>query len=253
MTEDSIMWTTDGTGDGASGGYTQTELIRWMRQSFLADNTDEGVLKNYLNELEVTGVATPVAVNTGAAYVYGFPYWNTASVNVAIPTLMDAEWLSRYADQFYERLMAANQSPDRVVLEFAEHPQADLETLGVDPIDLQNRLQFLSHLPLRLALDDAYSKGYVFPLAASTLGDRIWWLKFDWDFFQKHAQSAPGPLTKAIEDAMRGDHIPVIEGVQDHTYRNFLLNEVLRKQRPPEEEQTAVQLAVQGRAVKSVA
>jgi hypothetical protein len=86
MTEDSILWTTSGTGDGASAGYTQTELIRWLRQSFISDNTDEGVANNYLNELEVTGVATPVAVNTGAAYVYGFPYWNTASVNVAIPT-----------------------------------------------------------------------------------------------------------------------------------------------------------------------
>ena len=74
MAEDSILWTTDGTGDGASTGYTQTELIRWLRQSFLSDTSDEGVLKNYLNELAVTGVATPVAVNTGAAYVYGFPY-----------------------------------------------------------------------------------------------------------------------------------------------------------------------------------
>lgn len=86
MAEDSILWTTDGTGDGASAGYTQSELIRWLRQSFISDNTDEGVAKNYLNELEVTGVATPVAVNTGAAYAYGFPYWNTASVNVAVPT-----------------------------------------------------------------------------------------------------------------------------------------------------------------------
>ncbi len=86
MTEDSILWTTSGTGDGASTGYTQTELIRWLRQSFISDNTDEGVAKNYLNELEVTGVATPVSVDTGAAYVYGFPYWNTASVDVAIPT-----------------------------------------------------------------------------------------------------------------------------------------------------------------------
>jgi len=86
MAEDSILWTTSGTGDGDSNGYTQAELIRWLRQSFISDSTDEGVLKGYLNELEVTGIATPVSVNTGAAYVYGFPYWNTASVNVAIPT-----------------------------------------------------------------------------------------------------------------------------------------------------------------------
>lgn len=85
MAEKSILWTTGATGDGATE-YTQAELIRWLRQSFLGDNTDEGVCKNYENELEVTGTSTPVAVNTGAAYVYGFPYWNTASVDVAIPT-----------------------------------------------------------------------------------------------------------------------------------------------------------------------
>jgi len=85
MAEKSIFWTTGATGDGATE-YTQAELIRWMRQMWLADNTDEGVHKNYLNELEVTGTSTPVAVNTGAAIVYGFPYWNTASVDVAIPT-----------------------------------------------------------------------------------------------------------------------------------------------------------------------
>ena len=34
----------------------------------------------------MTGASSPVAVNTGEAYDYGFPYFNTASVNVAIPT-----------------------------------------------------------------------------------------------------------------------------------------------------------------------
>jgi len=104
MTEKSIMWTTGATGDGATA-YTQAEVIRWLRQTFIGDDTNEGVCKNYLNELEVTGVASPVAVNTGAAYVYGFPYWNTASVNVAIPTpssntridriVLEADWTAQ--------------------------------------------------------------------------------------------------------------------------------------------------------------
>lgn len=85
MAEKSIMWTTGATGDGASP-YTQAEAIRMWRQMFISDTADEGVHKNYGNELAVTGTATPVAVNTGAAIVYGFPYWNTASVDVAIPT-----------------------------------------------------------------------------------------------------------------------------------------------------------------------
>jgi len=51
-------------------------------------NGDEnrGVLTNWLNELAVTGVATPVQVDTGGAIVYGMPYQNTAAVNVAVPS-----------------------------------------------------------------------------------------------------------------------------------------------------------------------
>lgn len=85
MAEKSIFWTTGATGDGASS-YTQAEVIRWMRQMWLGDNTDEGVQKNYENELSASGATTPVVINTGAAVVYGFPYWNTTTVNVAIPT-----------------------------------------------------------------------------------------------------------------------------------------------------------------------
>ncbi len=85
MAEKSIFWTTGATGDGATA-YTQAEVIRWMRQLWLADDTEEGVQKGYENDLEPTGAATPVAINTGAAIIYGFPYWNTASVNVAVAT-----------------------------------------------------------------------------------------------------------------------------------------------------------------------
>lgn len=42
--------------------------------------------KGYLNELETTGASSPVATNTGAAYVHGFPCWNTTSKDTAIPT-----------------------------------------------------------------------------------------------------------------------------------------------------------------------
>ena len=84
MAQDSWLWTTGATGDGAAA-YTQAKVILWQRQSFCgADN--EGVLKNYLNELATTGASSPVATNTGGAYVYGFPYNNSTSVDTAIPT-----------------------------------------------------------------------------------------------------------------------------------------------------------------------
>jgi len=78
------MWTTGATGDGATA-YTQAEVIRWLRQTFIGDD-DEGVHKDYLNELVTTGATSPVATNTGAANVHGFPYWNTTSKDTAIPT-----------------------------------------------------------------------------------------------------------------------------------------------------------------------
>lgn len=86
MTQSSIFWDTSGAvGDGASA-YTQAQLVAWLRRTFLNDNTVEGVLAGYANELEVTGSSSPVAVNTGAAVVYGFPYENDASVNVTVAT-----------------------------------------------------------------------------------------------------------------------------------------------------------------------
>lgn len=104
MTEKSIFWTTSGTGDGTAD-YTQAELIRWMRQTFLSDPTIEAVLHNYANELEVTGTSSPVQVDTGGAIVYGFPYWNTAAVNVPVPTpssnarldliVLEADWTAQ--------------------------------------------------------------------------------------------------------------------------------------------------------------
>jgi len=104
MAQDSILWTTNGTGDGAAGGYTQAEAIRWQRTSWIssAGTATEGVKKNYLNELQVTasgGSASPVTIDTGAAFVYGFDYVNTAAGTLNIPT------------------PAANTRIDRVVLQ----------------------------------------------------------------------------------------------------------------------------------------
>jgi hypothetical protein len=85
MAESTLFWTTNGTGDGTGSGYTATQLFQLWR-SFARTANLGGVFPDVLNELAVTGTATPVAVNTGQAIVYGIPYFNTASVNVAIST-----------------------------------------------------------------------------------------------------------------------------------------------------------------------
>lgn len=90
MAEDSMLWTTSGTGDGPGGGYTQQNWIDYHRYIFSPDvEGTQFVLKNKGNKLACTAGASSVNVDTGAAFVYGFFYKNTATVNVAItnPTL----------------------------------------------------------------------------------------------------------------------------------------------------------------------
>ena len=86
MAEKSLLWDTNGTGDGTGTGYTETDMIQLFRSLFTRSSNMGGVVPDYLNELAVSGTSSPVAVNTGAGLCYGIPYWNTASVNVAIAT-----------------------------------------------------------------------------------------------------------------------------------------------------------------------
>jgi hypothetical protein len=76
MAEQSIFWTTNGTGDGANP-YTQSQLFRWLYRTFCGIRANSGPLRGYLDELAVVSSGpTLVAVNAGAAYVGGVPYEN---------------------------------------------------------------------------------------------------------------------------------------------------------------------------------
>jgi len=100
MTQRSFHWDGASVGDADALTVNAADGIGYRLanedyESLLVDygfrmlwNGDEnrGVLKGWLNELAVTGVATPVAVDTGGAIVYGMPYENTVSVNVAVPS-----------------------------------------------------------------------------------------------------------------------------------------------------------------------
>ncbi len=95
MSEQSIFWTTNAVGDGLVGGYTMAQTQAWMRALWLNDNTTEGVLLGYQNALAVTNPADhDLAINTGAAIVYGFFYQNTASVTKtpALPVVGTTGW-----------------------------------------------------------------------------------------------------------------------------------------------------------------
>ncbi len=95
MAENSILWTTSGTGDGSAGGYSMSQMVTWMQMLFTRDNTSEGVADGYGNELEVTNPSgRNLSVNTGGALCYGFPYWNTAPVTLTLrhPTSGTTGW-----------------------------------------------------------------------------------------------------------------------------------------------------------------
>lgn len=80
MAETSILWTTGALGDGGAA-YTMAKVIDWWHRT-----TGEGVHLGYLNALACVSAAPNVTVDTGAAVVWGFPYDNSASVSVNIPT-----------------------------------------------------------------------------------------------------------------------------------------------------------------------
>lgn len=76
----------DGIGYRLSNEDYESPFIDRMMRALLNGTGNRGVLKGWLNELAVTGVATPVSVNTGGAIIYGLWYENDAAANVAITT-----------------------------------------------------------------------------------------------------------------------------------------------------------------------
>jgi len=79
MAESSIMWTTGGAGDGTNP-YTMAQVISWLDRTL-----GSGIHLGYTNECEPTEAAPNVQVDSGAATIHGFPYENTAALNVNIP------------------------------------------------------------------------------------------------------------------------------------------------------------------------
>lgn len=95
MAEGSRFWTTNNTGDGPTAGYSAANFNQFVRETFITDPTTEGVMYGVGNALAVSGTSSPVAVNTGAAIVYGFYYYNDASLNVTVSTPASATRIDR--------------------------------------------------------------------------------------------------------------------------------------------------------------
>ncbi len=84
MTEISRPW--GGTATGDKGPYSFDQWADIYAALFGRKGANKGVLYQVDNELAVTGVASPVSVDTGGAMVDGSFYDNSVAVTVTIPT-----------------------------------------------------------------------------------------------------------------------------------------------------------------------
>jgi len=72
-----------GSSVGDSGPYTADDWAKFYEVMFTGDQAaTQGVLRNYLNELEVTGAGNTISINTGAGLCYGHWLLNDASVDI---------------------------------------------------------------------------------------------------------------------------------------------------------------------------
>lgn len=90
MTEKSYPWGGTTVGDAIYAKYSDGVWGEIWRKLFTSDRTTQGVVNGVLNSLQVTGVGSPISVNTGYALVDGKFYKNDASTNVVIPTPVGA-------------------------------------------------------------------------------------------------------------------------------------------------------------------
>ena len=85
MAEASYLWDNPGTGDSPAPGYGNALLCQVIFRMLFDGTGNQGVLRLWENELEVTdGGVDTATVDTGASLNYGVWYENTAALNVNI-------------------------------------------------------------------------------------------------------------------------------------------------------------------------
>lgn len=77
----SMLWTTNGTGDGPSGGYARDRWAELFRTLFA-----NGVVKGEGGELRVSGTTSPLTVASGAVVIDGIFARDPSGDSVTVPT-----------------------------------------------------------------------------------------------------------------------------------------------------------------------
>lgn len=87
MPEESIFWTTNGTGHGNSGGYGRDRWQRFLKKVFTPNQPNSpGIIVGEGSELAVSGTASPLTVGSGSAIADGFFYENTSALTLPVST-----------------------------------------------------------------------------------------------------------------------------------------------------------------------
>lgn len=85
MAETSYLWDNPGTGDSPIGGYGNAYLCQVINRMLFNGDGNQGVLRRFDNELEVTdGGVDTATVDTGGSFQYGVWHWNDTALNVNI-------------------------------------------------------------------------------------------------------------------------------------------------------------------------
>jgi hypothetical protein len=85
MTEYSYYWDGLVTGDAVIAPYSAIRYTNLWKKIFTTDN-NQGIINEYKDELEVSGISGGVVVAKGAALVEGYFYENTTQETITIPT-----------------------------------------------------------------------------------------------------------------------------------------------------------------------
>lgn len=85
MAEKSYYWEGLITGDATEAPYS-SDIFHFLWQTLFSRGNNEGIIENYLNELQVSGVSGAVNFATGAALVDGSFYENTNGLTFAVLT-----------------------------------------------------------------------------------------------------------------------------------------------------------------------
>ena len=119
MSEASRFWNTTNIGDGPATGYSGAAIGEWAAAVF--GRNASGILVRVLNELAVSGTASPLTVATGAALVDGKFYVNDAALTLAVSSpgvgttggrvVLEANWAAQTVRAKVVKNTDGNSSP----------------------------------------------------------------------------------------------------------------------------------------------